>query len=406
MTSRLNKINNYILPTYLIITFSVFLSYAFRYGRGDYNFSEYLVNYSSGFVRRGLPGEIFLSIPNISRDDIFFILLAIHSFAFIANYFLVYKISKKIGLSELQVIIIMLHPSLVGFYSWSYSNAFKKDLILEVFILLIVNLFLSYFNKNSVNKLITFLILSLIAMPFFMLVHEIIFFLSAVIYIVIFFRIFFNSDLRHHITGYHKKITIFVSVFVLNCLLFIVLISAETEYDPIKTFQSVNRFMPLSYGPFPPLTNETQHYSNPVMLKLQDTENLVTYSLGFLAAVAIFYISLCLNQQKLFFILLLINSPIFFFSMIFSDWDRIIVFWSFSFFATYCLYSFKDTTKLLNFEGKKLTKFFNSKFFTITCLPGLFIFLMYRVPTGNPARFEEISMFWKLIENVTERLRF
>ena len=222
MRSKLNKIDRLILSGYLIVTFSVFLSYMFRYGRGDYNFSEYFVNYSSGFVRRGLPGEIFMRIPGITRESIFFTLLTIHLLALISNYLLIYRISKKIGLSGSQIVVFMLHPSLVGYYSWSYSNAFKKDLIMEIFILLIVYFFLLYFDKRHINRLITYLILSLITMPFFMLVHEIIFFISAAVYAVMFYRIFLNHELKDFIVAYNKKIILFIFHFVyisVNCSL-------------------------------------------------------------------------------------------------------------------------------------------------------------------------------------------
>jgi len=400
------KIDTFILPTYLIFTSAIFLSYTLRFGRGDYNFSEYFVNYSSGFVRRGLSGEIIMIFQNLSRENIFYILLTVHLSALLLNFFLIYRISVKMEFSRTQKIIFMLHPSLAGYYSWSYSNAFKKDILLESFVLIIVYLFLTNYNKSNINRLIKILIISLIVMPIVMLVHEILFYISSILYLLIFYRVFVINEFKSHIARYRARLTMLIILYVLNFILFLYLTLLKSNYDPEKTYKSVERFMPLSYGPFPALTNNVDYYLSPVLLKLHNTENFITYLLGFLLMVLIFYFSLNLYRTNLFMILILLNFHIFIFSLIFSDWDRIIVFWSFSFFGTFCIYSFKNRNVIFNLDKKRGYSLLRSIFSVAPWVPGLFFFIMMRVPSGNPARLNEVSMCWLLFNNFAERLHF
>jgi len=407
MSKFSKKIDEVFLSFYLIVTVMVFLSYILRFGKGDYNFSEYFINYTSGFVRRGLTGEIILNFPKLSSGNIFHILLAIHLFFLLLNFFLMFKIAYKLGLSRAQQIILVLHPGLVGYYSWSYSNAFKKDILIQTFLLLVVYLFLTNYHKETIDRLLNYLIITLMCMPFIMLLHEITFFLMSILYLIIFKRILLILkiwyDLKNHFLCYFKFGTLIV-LYLLNFIFFLILTRMHTSYDARATFDAVSKYMPLSYGPFPPISNNINFYYNPVLLKLKDTENLVTYVIGLLLVIFIYYFALSWNNKKTFAILFALNAHILLFSMIFSDWDRIIVFWSFTFFASYAIY-FHDSGSMsqsFGFIKSLIHPMLNSR--TLSWLPGLIIFLLVRVPTGNPAEIREISMIWLIIQNISERL--
>lgn len=405
MSKFSKRIDKAFLPFYLIVTAVVFLSYILRFGKGDYNFSEYFINYTSGFARRGLTGEIILNFPRLNSGHVFTILLTVHLLSLLLNFFLMLKITFTLGLSRAQQIILVLHPGLVGYYSWSYSNAFKKDILIQTFLLLVVYLFLTNYNKEGINRLINYLILSLMFMPIIMLIHEITFFLLSILYLIIFRRIFLMKKISHDLSNhFYIKFATLIFLYLLNFIFFLTLTRMQTSYDARTTFDAVSKYMPLSYGPFPPISNNINHYSDPVLLKLGNTENLTTYVVGLLLVVLINYFVLSWNKKKTFIILFSLNIHILLFSMIFSDWDRIIVFWSFTFFASYAIYMHSSGSmgQSLGFVKNLIHPMLNSRMYP--WLPGLCIFLMVRVPTGNPAEIREISMIWLIMQNVSERL--
>jgi hypothetical protein len=224
-----------------------------------------------------LTGQIILLIPGIGAQQIFYFLILLHSTALLFNFMLILKISEKMNFSKTQKYILLVHPSLVGYYSWSYSNAFKKDILIESFILTLTYLFLTHWKKNGINTFINLLIGSLLLMPVFMLVHEIVFYLSSVLYLYIFYAILNSTNLKKLIKSYSLKFIVLISLFLSNAFCFVFLILSEPIYDPDETFAAVQKFQPLSFGPFPPLTNNTDSYLNPVFLKWDDKQNFFTY---------------------------------------------------------------------------------------------------------------------------------
>ena len=99
-------------------------------------YNNLFINYSAGFVRRGLLGETFLiinKIYNISPLDFFPKVLFILYFTQLIIFFkLVYKFRKY----NLFVTFLILSPSLLLFNIYEVNVALSKDIFITVSILI------------------------------------------------------------------------------------------------------------------------------------------------------------------------------------------------------------------------------------------------------------------------------
>jgi len=82
--------NYYLYYILMLIFFGIFILYAKHEVGNDSSLSDWLINYSGGFVRRGLIGQAVIEFSNIFlfalRDSI----LIFQLFFFIIYYFLIY----------------------------------------------------------------------------------------------------------------------------------------------------------------------------------------------------------------------------------------------------------------------------------------------------------------------------
>ncbi len=170
MTNKVNTVLNFILYGVSLI---------FLYNRtvgsnlktplwGSWSYSEYLINYPNTFVRRGLIGEILLSL---SKEGDVLINLNIFLFAnFIIYMFLMIAFFLKMDLSLTS--LTFLNISSFGILNFTVFNLFyhrKEALFLNFFIL-----FLILFVRKGVNNNLTlYSILYLLIVTFLTaLTHE------------------------------------------------------------------------------------------------------------------------------------------------------------------------------------------------------------------------------------------
>ena len=96
-------INILVVISALIIVFNFAF---FVIERSPFQYSDWLINYQGGFIRRGLPGEIFYQLyklTNIPLDLIVFISVSLLYVFFAVNFI---KIISKIKLNFLNLLII------------------------------------------------------------------------------------------------------------------------------------------------------------------------------------------------------------------------------------------------------------------------------------------------------------
>jgi hypothetical protein len=149
------KNNLRIFFTYTMITFGLTLVISrfislFNYGGNGWAVGEWLINYSGGFVRRGLIGQIFTSLSLKGN----FLLAAIISFQIVMlSLIWIYFISKlhfyKFSWTS---ILIVLHPCGLLMISWDEYLYVRKELLgLSAIILLAISL-----KKYHYSNLILF----------------------------------------------------------------------------------------------------------------------------------------------------------------------------------------------------------------------------------------------------------
>jgi len=165
----------YILLFFVIFLFtSIFILSLFKIVN-MWSFSQAHMNYSYGFVKRGLFGTIMLLIENfflISTKKIFSIFFIILT---TLNIFLFFKIIKKYSTNFLVLLFLALNPTLIMF-SFNDLGGFQRFDAISIFAMLLHSLYAYNHNlKNDVNlykKKLFFVIFPIILISSF--IHEII----------------------------------------------------------------------------------------------------------------------------------------------------------------------------------------------------------------------------------------
>lgn len=173
------QFNFLILLTFILFLSTQFLTHLpndwFSGGLYSWVYTDWLIDYSAGFVRRGLSGELVYAVSDFIHPYHFSVILSWSIFLIlvVGYLYLVFKNLKKIP--PLYLIIILFLPSLLPFYVFDHSALGRKEMLGYIF--LFIHLFLikwqfslSPFNKNTYIKflaLITFLFL-----PLHILIHE------------------------------------------------------------------------------------------------------------------------------------------------------------------------------------------------------------------------------------------
>jgi hypothetical protein len=183
-----------------LLLFSLLVKLYFQikvgYPIGSWNVTEFLINYQSGFIRRGLLGELLFQIKDYVDVYVVVLLISVASFAFLT--YIMLKIFKKHDMPKWVLLFPFLLGGMILLNSW-----FRKDAMLLI-------LFYFFIKNISVDKISNKLI-ALIILTFAMLIHESFVFL-AFPYVAVKFLI---SDYR-----YRKSILIlFPAIGVLYLIL-------------------------------------------------------------------------------------------------------------------------------------------------------------------------------------------
>jgi hypothetical protein len=189
-------------------------------------YTDWLIDYSSGFVRRGLAGELidFLSAflnPRVSVSVIVWMIFSLIVFGYLR------LIAKSIRqLNSFLIIAILFLPSLLPFYLYDHGAFGRKEIL--GFLLLLFHLYgLESLNLNlpKKNPLLDYywwlLPISLLLLPGLILVHEGAFLLFTPLHIIISY-----SFMRSQIKADFKRILFYLLVLyspVLFTFLFVVM---------------------------------------------------------------------------------------------------------------------------------------------------------------------------------------
>lgn len=126
----------------LLFLITIFFSIAARQfdaskrGGAAYQTADWLINYSGGFVRRGLFGELFLSIPVPGSSGIWLLYLVQLSL-YGAVLFFGYLMIRRQDFSWISI-AVWLSPAALGFFAWDGGSPFRKEVLSYVVLIALV----------------------------------------------------------------------------------------------------------------------------------------------------------------------------------------------------------------------------------------------------------------------------
>lgn len=200
----------YLIGFLLTITFIVtsFNVVHFFDGRASYQYSDWLINYQAGFIRRGLIGEFFFKISSFTKIRLDFLLLFFVITLYIIFYYNFFKIIKEIKLKLVDLFII-LSPLSFFYTAFEQKASGRKDIIF----LALLSLFIIIIKKLSPIKQIYVMILFTTITS---LTHSGLIFYN-IYFLVLFLCFNHNLDI--------KKNILLSSLFITSSLFILILIS-------------------------------------------------------------------------------------------------------------------------------------------------------------------------------------
>ena len=147
------------------------LSYIFQYTIDLYRwqYADWVINYQSGFVRRGLPGEAIYKFSNLFYKNIqisFFIVLSLVTLGY---YYLNYLYFKNLKFN-LIFILLFISPWFILFSIFDQKIGIRKEVLFYIYFLwLLLDLKYHKYQGDHIWKFIFFF-------PILLLAHEGIFF--------------------------------------------------------------------------------------------------------------------------------------------------------------------------------------------------------------------------------------
>jgi hypothetical protein len=118
---------------YLLFVATVSTVYGFlnaRRGSG-WAIGEWLTNYSAGFIRRGLVGEVVLLLGQASGIRLVWIVFGIQVAVYLIFLWCVYRLTEELRWGWM-VAALLLSPATLGFIVLDPPNGFKKEILLFV----------------------------------------------------------------------------------------------------------------------------------------------------------------------------------------------------------------------------------------------------------------------------------
>ena len=335
-----------------------------------YVFTDWIINYEGGYIRRGLLGEISINLSNFIGLNIKYVFFIIHLLIYLLFHFLFYKFF--LNFKRNYIFYLLCFSPLVFLYPIATFEAFaRKEIFYITFFLLNCYLAIKINNRNiiffSTNL---FVILSY-------LIHEgFLFFLS-------FFYLSYFVFLKKN--NYEIKLREFAYIFVIYSILIFLLFIPVTDEKLLKMVFVVNQSFPNEY-----LGHELTKFAGAISALQRTPESALLFwknqpisiknifqNILFLHFLIVFLYLLFINNffksRKYFFIFTILSffSPLVLF-LVGYDWGRF-VYTLYNFcliFTFYCLYNDKnifvkiDKFKIINNLSYKIKLFIAISYIT------------------------------------------
>ena len=126
----------------------IFNSYNFIQERSPNQYSDWLINYQGGFVRRGLAGEVLFQLYNLLKIPLDSLVLTLIIFLYSVFYFLLFKIIKKIKFNFITLLAI-LSPLSFLYPVMEQKISGRKDILFLAFVLIVIHFIKNFNFKNQ-----------------------------------------------------------------------------------------------------------------------------------------------------------------------------------------------------------------------------------------------------------------
>lgn len=371
-----------------------FIRALFGSAKNDWGYSEFLVNYSSGFIRRGLPGSILWWIDNTFGISPYIFLTIVLASVILSITLLFFYLVYFSNISVLPLVVLSFHPLLLN-SSFLSVIMFRKDwfiifgLICHAFLvrLILVNRITSKFYSK-------FLIV-------FILYNLVVIFSHEINILFIFIHLFLISKIAKNLNYADARlIKKLVTVLLASQTLSFLLVTfyhgtASQVLEIIKkmplSFNLSNTSAILSIGNLP--SNQWRDVSSAMFM---NTFSILFFAFWFLLGPVLIHVMLKdLDENRSLTSLGLGNlslAPLATLFLLGNDWGRWIVLISFSVFTV----KINDnrlikSTKSMQLATNKYNKnIFSFKLFSVIFVVG-FLFSLVRIPVYAP---ESINDIW------------
>ena len=252
-----------------------------------YVFSDWLINYEAGFIRRGLLGHINYKISLITKIDLKYIIFFFQVLGYVLYLGIIYKFFHKLKLNFFWLLIVFSTISFL--YPISEIEALGRK---DIYILLCFLIFI-FINPVNLNRLIfTFLIVFTISC----LIHEISFFYLPYYLLIIYFKSYFL---------FKEKINIKHILLIVSFILFLIYLNLF-----ISNQANVNEII-YSYGNLNFILNENIGAFSWLLKSIDEHFIFIINNISFKSILRFLYI-LLINVWVIIFFIKLKNKIIFF----------------------------------------------------------------------------------------------
>ena len=269
------RTNILILAVFLFSYIRIFVKYfpedIFR-GLFNWVYTDWLIDYSSGFVRRGLSGTVVdlftrFAHPRIIIGLIVWIIFSIFVFGYIR---LLYRSINK--LSPIVYAALLFLPCLIPFYFYDHGTLGRKEIIGYLIVLWHLFSIEAVINRESEQpfKLSSYMKrlvpITLILIPAHLLSHESSFLLFVPIHLFITISV---MQLEPNISNQKKTMYVFLSYLPIVVVFLVVMIFGNSSYEMAKsicrkwealnafTTESCNSTLPAALSALPNTLSDT-----------------------------------------------------------------------------------------------------------------------------------------------------
>ena len=363
-------------------------------GIEDWGYSEFLINYSQGFVRRGLTGEFALLLEK-QKIISFYTLLSIALLAaHITNIIILWMIARHLIPQNNRAKFLLFAPGILLFPIWDTNAFIRKDHYLVGLLLIHALIALKVqANELSEERYTNYLMLILAGSFIVTLMHEANYFL-----LFVHIAIAINVVRIHPGSGIARKV-VYINVisFITQTILFAYLFMNRIS---LRATEEMYSLIPLSLlarkDPVLAVSNTFQENSNLTLLIFRSPVSMLSYLIAFLLGPILIFWILKVSIKQSRAVLLISTIPQMSLFIIGWDWGRWLWFLTVSVLALFVLEKDSRSTNT-SVQTRAGNRIFGNKL--------VFIFLLlFHIPHSGNIKFSDLSNIPIVIRFTTEAI--